>query len=537
MTTIRLRRGTAQQWDAANPVLAAGEPGFDLDRQVLKIGDGRSRWTDLPAIIGLTDANGSVVSGAAPAAASAFTTQNKADVRLARTTSPVWGAVDSSSASTVVVHRNRRRQTFHGVGASISGAAAWLLNNKLTADQRQSLLTHLYGQVRNGHCGWNTTRISIGSTETFRSPTTPAIYTLDDVASGQTDFNLTSFSLTPDLDRIGSVLSEILAIRPGLQIHATVSVRPSWLQVDGFGGQYFRTIDPTDKGLKQSQFAKAYADYCVAALQAYYDRGIHIYSFSPFNEPFYSGRWPPTAIANFATDFLGPALEKSGLPTKLLLGEDLPDHANAVDTLVSSTGRVSSGLSWHSYNDQLSGVSRFADDDRVGEMHMTEARNLLTEAWAAAWSVMARRTVIGCTQAGCSSLTLWNLALDENGDAKADDGTSYVVLPKRQGVVTVPADGSGAVEYNTGYWALNHVSKFVTPGAYVLDVTGGLALSDASGAGVAATAFENQNGSVVAVLHNASNAVVKSQIVDSNSGLALPLSMEPRETRSLVWTS
>lgn len=45
--TIKLRRGTAAQWTAANPVLAAGEPGFETDTGKHKIGDGATAWSAL----------------------------------------------------------------------------------------------------------------------------------------------------------------------------------------------------------------------------------------------------------------------------------------------------------------------------------------------------------------------------------------------------------------------------------------------------------------------------------------------------------
>ncbi|MQW78127.1 hypothetical protein GHK92_19855 [Nocardioides sp. dk4132] len=48
MATIKFRRGTAAQWAAADPVLAAGEPGFETDTDKHKIGDGSSRWAALP---------------------------------------------------------------------------------------------------------------------------------------------------------------------------------------------------------------------------------------------------------------------------------------------------------------------------------------------------------------------------------------------------------------------------------------------------------------------------------------------------------
>ena len=46
-TRIQLRRDTASTWAAANPVLAAGEPGISTDTGQIKIGDGSTTWNDL----------------------------------------------------------------------------------------------------------------------------------------------------------------------------------------------------------------------------------------------------------------------------------------------------------------------------------------------------------------------------------------------------------------------------------------------------------------------------------------------------------
>jgi hypothetical protein len=52
LTTVQLRKGTASEWASVNPVLASGEPGYDLTNRLLKIGDGLSNWVDLPSIGG-----------------------------------------------------------------------------------------------------------------------------------------------------------------------------------------------------------------------------------------------------------------------------------------------------------------------------------------------------------------------------------------------------------------------------------------------------------------------------------------------------
>ena len=46
-TRMQQRRGTAAQWTAANPTLAAGEIGFETDTSKFKMGNGSSAWTAL----------------------------------------------------------------------------------------------------------------------------------------------------------------------------------------------------------------------------------------------------------------------------------------------------------------------------------------------------------------------------------------------------------------------------------------------------------------------------------------------------------
>ena len=43
---------TRSQWTAQNPVLMAGEPGFESETENLKIGDGRTAWNTLPYFSG-----------------------------------------------------------------------------------------------------------------------------------------------------------------------------------------------------------------------------------------------------------------------------------------------------------------------------------------------------------------------------------------------------------------------------------------------------------------------------------------------------
>lgn len=49
---IQLRRGTAGELLNANPVLEKGEPAFEMDTNVLKVGDGATAYNDLDSISG-----------------------------------------------------------------------------------------------------------------------------------------------------------------------------------------------------------------------------------------------------------------------------------------------------------------------------------------------------------------------------------------------------------------------------------------------------------------------------------------------------
>lgn len=49
-TRIQLRRGTAAGWASANTILGEGEPGFSINDNTLKIGDGVTTFSNLSGI-------------------------------------------------------------------------------------------------------------------------------------------------------------------------------------------------------------------------------------------------------------------------------------------------------------------------------------------------------------------------------------------------------------------------------------------------------------------------------------------------------
>lgn len=81
--TIQLRRDTAANWLAADPVLAQGEVGIEYDTRGMKVGDGVSAWTALhyvSAVESVAGRTGQVVLTAADVAGLGDALAGKADL-------------------------------------------------------------------------------------------------------------------------------------------------------------------------------------------------------------------------------------------------------------------------------------------------------------------------------------------------------------------------------------------------------------------------------------------------------------------------
>lgn len=60
---IQLRRGFADDWFLKNPILRAGEPAFEVDSRLMKVGDGITAWNDLP-YVNQVDGDGNIALNA-----------------------------------------------------------------------------------------------------------------------------------------------------------------------------------------------------------------------------------------------------------------------------------------------------------------------------------------------------------------------------------------------------------------------------------------------------------------------------------------
>jgi len=103
VTTIQFRRGTAAEWAAANPVLAAGEKGFEHDTGKFKVGNGSAAWNALPYFspVDLDAILGAILSGQAGQATAAG--QATSNITLASVLSELQATSKGTAPSPVTV--------------------------------------------------------------------------------------------------------------------------------------------------------------------------------------------------------------------------------------------------------------------------------------------------------------------------------------------------------------------------------------------------------------------------------------------------
>ena len=103
--TIKLRRDTAANWTAANPVLALAEPGLEIDTNSIKYGNGVTAWNSLPyASVPLTAVSESIVPAENEAVDLGTEEQRFGELYLSGNSIYLGNVVLSSSGSTFLVN-------------------------------------------------------------------------------------------------------------------------------------------------------------------------------------------------------------------------------------------------------------------------------------------------------------------------------------------------------------------------------------------------------------------------------------------------
>src|ERR1035437_2113274 len=209
----------------------------------------------------------------------------------------------NSSGHVITVDDTTLYQQMDGFGGSLTDSSAWLIWNKLSASQQTTLMQEIFSP--SGGIGISFLRQPMGATDFSASGN----YSYDDMPSGQTDPNLTIFSVTHDAAYIIPLVKQATSINSNIKVVALPWSPPAWMKSTGaMNGGNMNTV-----------YFPSLAQYFVDFGQAYQQQGIPIYSLFCTNEPpFLASGYPAQYLAasdesTFIASNLEPALSTAGL--------------------------------------------------------------------------------------------------------------------------------------------------------------------------------------------------------------------------------
>ena len=426
----------------------------------------------------------------------------------------VFRSGGSTSGLVITVDPAKQYQTIDGFGASLTDSSAWLIWNKLSISQQTSLLQQLFSPTRG--IGLSFLRQPMGATDF----TATGDYSYDDLPPGQIDPDLTQFSIAHDTTYIVPLIQQVLAVNPAVKVVALPWSPPAWM----------KTTKAMNGGNVDNTYFPSLAQYFVKFVQAYQQQGIPIYAVSMQNEPLYSTTGYPSAYVSaadestFIANYLGPALSQSGLANLKVFGyeHNWDNTSYPISLLAGGASPYIAGTSFHCYAGDPSAQSTVKTAYPAKDIWFTECSGITSTTFANDLVWNAEHLTIGATRNWARSVSLWNLALDQNSGPK--NGTCM----NCRGVATIDDHVSPAtVTFNVEYYVLGHVSKFVVPGAHRID-------SNSFGAGsIEDVAFQNPDGSVAVVVLNSSNTTAMFAV--NFSGQTFSYSLPQGALATFVW--
>ena len=399
-----------------------------------------------------------------------------------------FSSAANPSSLVITVDNTTHYQQMDGFGGSLTDSSAWLIWNKLSASQRTTLMQQLFSA--SSGIGISFLRQPMGASDFSATGN----YSYDDMPAGKTDPKLANFSVAHDAPYIVPLVKQALLINPAVKVVALPWSPPAWM----------KSTQTMNGGNMNPSYFPSLAKYFVDFVQAYQQQGIPIYALSVQNEPLYStAGYPSESLpaadeATFIANNLGPALSAARLANvKIFAYEHNWDNtAYPQSVLGSSASQYLAGSSFHCYAGDPSAQSAVKTAFPAKDIWFTECSGVTSTTFAGDLVWNAQHLLIGATRNWARSVSLWNLALDQNAGPK--NGTCF----NCRGVVTIDDSVSPAnVTFNVEYYILGHLGKFVVPGAHRID-------SNTFGAGsIEDVAFQNPDGSIILlVLNSAANS-------------------------------
>jgi glucosylceramidase len=280
------------------------------------------------------------------------------------------------------------------------------------------------------------------------------------------------------------------------------------------------------RGSMRRKYLGPYAQYFLRFLHVYAAEGVPIQAVTPQNEVDTDQHglmpaciWPQEYEIEFVRNHLGPLLESSGTASKIwALDHNCNLWGRALAELEEPGLRKFCGaIAWHDYAGSAEQMSKIHDAFPDVEMHWTEggldytSPDYLTDwtKWNAPFTNVLRNW--------CSSITAWNLALDERGCPNLGPFSCG-------GLLTIHSRSKQVVRSGQ-YWAFARYSRVIQRGARRFD-------SQSQSLDVAHVAVENPHGRRILILTRAgAGTTVEVRLGD----LATAVPLDANSVTTLAW--
>ncbi|XID92422.1 carbohydrate-binding protein [Paenibacillaceae bacterium WGS1546] len=397
--------------------------------------------------------------------------------KLAAQPSISFGAYVKTDDPTIYVDEQETFQMVDGFGASLTDSSAYLINQKLSASARNTLMSNLFSPTSGIGISWLRQPMGasdfshIGNYNYQNSPTA-------------------AFSIAHDTTDIIPLLLQARTLNGNLKIVASPWSPPGWMKENNsmLGGE--------DALLKTDHYDEL-ADYFANFVSAYEDEGVPIYAVTPQNEP----RWAspgypglyltPAEEANFVKDYLGPALAGTGVKIFAF------DHNWDIDFVEdyysdAAAAAYTDGTAWHCYGGEATIMSTMHYLFPTKDTYQTECTGgIWTDDTTGQFDV-DMKNLTKTIRHWSKNYIAWNMALD------TDHGPTNGGCTTCTGLVEID-QATGAITYGPSYYSMGHLSKFAVPGAVRIASTG-------YAYGLHNVALKNPDGSKVLVVYNEKTA-------------------------------
>ncbi|HEY6268852.1 MAG TPA: glycoside hydrolase family 30 beta sandwich domain-containing protein [Candidatus Acidoferrum sp.] len=427
-----------------------------------------------------------------------------------------------SSGANFKINGDVKLQKIDGFGASIMEAGIMTLNT-LPADKQEEVLRALFDPQAGA--GFTAMKTPVAGTD-FQSA--GPWYTYDDTPG---DVELKNFSVERDFGPNG-VGTYILRARKygNFVLQAPIDYPPDWMLFDV---KKHQDIQP--------KYYAVLAKYFIRYLEEYKKRGIVVDYLSLFNEPeevYTKIKYPEITI--LLRDFVGPALQQSGLATKLMMSE-APERKVAYKRYPvvlddPAARKFVSVVAYHGYD--------FKNFDKIAELEKKYPdlpfwMDELCYAYEAGYPKNKKlpiydfddgdvwgNIIFNDLEAGTSAWLYWNAILDETGGPWAVSPVHGNPDPNIQHPVVILNKTTHEITYTGTYYYLAHFSKFVRPGAVRIQTSGNTK-------GVRTMGFQTPEGGFVVQLLNSLDR--ESAVNIESKGRTLHVELPATSISTVTW--